>query len=162
MKKTITFVALTSILAILAIGCGKQTSQSFVKDFDHKLFTMKLCKDWQDSEQNGAVMFKKSETEGMVIMAADNNTETVDSICANISKAMKEQNPKAKVSETEDIKIGDYIFKKIVGTDMDATTQKEVKMYVLVTTQGSKGLIVQLSNLEGEDQQAMLQTLKIK
>lgn len=163
MKRLSVFIAALSIVAIVASGCGQSKPKvEMGKTFDHKLFSIELAKDWADSESNGAIILKKSETQGMVIMAADNNTETVDMICSNISKAMKDQNPKATVSEPTDITIGSYTYKHIIGTDTDTTTKKEVKMYVLATTQGSKGMIIQLSNLEGDEEQAMLNTLKIK
>ena len=166
MKKLMLILSLVTIIAMTAsCGDGNDTKKSVEmgKPFEHELFTITLAKDWEGSEEkDGPVIIKKSDTEGMVIMAADNNTESVDAISKNISEQVKQQNPNAKLSEITEVKFGEYTFKKIVGTDADPTTKKEVSMYVLVTTKDSIGMVIQLSNLEGEEEQAMLQTLKIK
>ncbi|NTU61748.1 MAG: hypothetical protein HGA95_05460 [Caldiserica bacterium] len=165
MKKILSILALATVIATSAScgnGSGSKKEVEMAKPFEHKLFTITLAKDWKSSEKDGAVMILKGEKEGMIIMAADKNTDTPETICKNVAEAIKQQNQNAKLSEATDVKIGQYSFKKIVGTDTDPSTKKEVSMYVLITTKGTIGMIIQLSNLEGEDEQAMLATLKIK
>jgi hypothetical protein len=163
MKRIALISAVVGVIIFSAVGCGQtQQTEEFVKDYDHKLFTIKLCKGWQDSEKDGVVMLRKNDKEGMVIMAADNNTETPEQICANITKAIKEQNPKATISDPSDVTIGELSYKKIVGTDTNPQSGEKISMYVLATTKDKKGVIVQVSNLDGQDEQAMLKTLKIK
>ena len=166
MKKILSILALATVIASSAScgsGNGTKNEVEMAKPYEHKLFTISMAKGWEASEEkDGPVIIKKSATEGMVIMAADKNTDTQEAICKNISDAIKQQNPNAKLADVTDVKIGENSFKKLVGTDTDPKTKKEMSMYVLVTTKDSIGLIVQLSNLEGEEEQAMLQTLKIK
>lgn len=166
MKKILSILALVTIIASAAsCGNGNDTKKEteMAKPYDHKLFTITPAKGWEASEEkDGPVIIKKSDTEGMIIMAADNNTESADVISKNILEQVKQQNPNAKLSDITDVKIGEYSYKKLVGTDTDAKTKNQVSMYVIVTTKDAIGMVIQLSNLDGDEEQAMLQTLKIK
>lgn len=165
MKKLMSILTLATVIASSAScgsGNGTKNEVEMAKPYEHKLFTISMAKGWEASESEGQVILKKSDTEGMKIITGEQNTASADDISKTISEQLKKENPNAKLSEITDVKIGEYSFKKMVGTDIDPNTKKEVTMSVLVTTKDSTGLVMQLSNLEGEDEQAMLQTLKIK
>jgi hypothetical protein len=164
MKKILSGIAILVVLFAF-VSCGDKKEEPKGKPYDHKLFSLTLPEGWtaQEDQQQGVVLIQKSENEGAAIMAKEEqNTQSADTIASGIVAQMKKELPDSKVSNITELKAGENTFKVIMATAKDPNSGKEINMNVLITTKGKTGFIMQLSNLKGADEQAILESLKIK
>ena len=163
MKKILSGIAILVVLFAF-VSCGDKKEEPKGKPYDHKLFSLTLPEGWtaQEDQQQGVVLLQKSENEGAAIMAKDQNPDSADKIANGIVAQMKKELPDSKVGDITELKIGENTFKVIMATAKEPNSGKEINMNVLITTKGKTGFIIQLSNLKGADEQAILESLKIK
>jgi hypothetical protein len=148
MNKILTGLMILTVLTA-GVSCGTK-EETKGKPFDNKFFTIVVPEGWVTTEEQDTVTIKKSETQLLTISATDQNTDSMEKVV----ETMKQQ-PQVKDASFEDATIGANTFKKI-------QTKGNDKVAGLIYIKGNIGMIIQITDITGKDEQAMLESLKIK
>lgn len=147
MKKILVgFVAVAVIFT--SLGCGQKKNI-----FQHSLFSVEIPDGWkatQDKNDAYSVMIDKSSTDYLSIECTDQNTDTYETMFAKFKTAKGFENAKF-----EDVTIGNNTFKKLSLGKM----KKSVALYYL---RENTGIMLEVANLEGAEEQAILKSMIIK
>jgi ABC-type glycerol-3-phosphate transport system substrate-binding protein len=150
MKRIVSAVAIVIMAATVFAACGEKAPEIAGKPYEHKNFTITIPNGWEAKEEMGILSIKKTETQMMMIMVNENNTDPIEKGMEEISKS----DPNVKFV---DVKIGEYDYKRF---DMSAGQKSTNLLYakdkiaMLISTASE--------NFDGAEEQAIIASLKLK
>jgi hypothetical protein len=145
MKKILMVLASVAILTT-CISCGPKFEGT---PYEHKLFSVTLPNGWNATEDGGFVILKKSESDILLLTSTDSNTDSAEKIRNDISNYEKN-------AVIEDARIGDNQYIKITAREKDNDVVR------LILVRDNVVLMINASNFDGVDQQAILESLMLK